>query len=273
MQPCLKIIYIFFMSLFFCFSAKAESNDRIFELGAGLGVARFDHYIGSDQSKNYFMPFPYIYYRSKNFTVDRESIKGKTFFNDNFKLGVDFGARLPVKSKDNFARKGMPDLKLVTYIGPSIEFCIKAKCDEKNNFKIHTSILKPLIIDASEFNDLDWLGKIGAKYSHTLWSDEQKGNMELLTQFNLNFQGEKFSNYYYAVENGEELSNRSLYSTNSGFAGYNFSAGTRWRINQWWLGAFVNYYDINDAKFSDSPLVKKESNWQFALAFSYVFNL
>ncbi|SAK78186.1 MltA-interacting protein MipA [Caballeronia ptereochthonis] len=93
----------------------------LWELGIGMGVAAFPHYPGSDQTRAWVFPFPYIVYRGKFFRADRDGVRGQLIDTDRVNLNISVLGSLPVSSRDDNARAGMPDLKPTIEIGPSVE--------------------------------------------------------------------------------------------------------------------------------------------------------
>ena len=52
-------------------ATESESNSKSsLILGAGLGVASLPHYPGSDENDDYFLPLPYIDFKSERLGVN-----------------------------------------------------------------------------------------------------------------------------------------------------------------------------------------------------------
>jgi len=82
----------------------------LWEAGAGVAVIDFCDYRGSDERNTYVLPVPYFVYRGKFLKIDREKTRGLLFKRDWAELDVSLSGLVPVKSSDNEARLGMPNL-------------------------------------------------------------------------------------------------------------------------------------------------------------------
>jgi len=92
------------------------------ETGFGMSATHVPHYIGSDQSRNYYLPFPYIHYRSEKLNIDRNLIQTKLWGRGNLSLEISLGGSIPVDSEDNRARAGMDDLDFIIEAGPALHY-------------------------------------------------------------------------------------------------------------------------------------------------------
>lgn len=68
----------------------------------------------------------------------------------------------------------------------------------------------------------------------------------------------------------EQTPNRALYHAQAGYSGWRLSSGLTRRQGPWWAAIFVRYFNLNDARFNDSPLLKTEENWVAGIAFAWV---
>ena len=94
----------------------------LWEVGVGAAVLYSPHYRGSDQSRAQAVPLPYLIYRGEKVKVDRDGIRASLFDLNRFELDFNGGGAFPVKSDDNRARKGMPDLGGFLEFGPSLNY-------------------------------------------------------------------------------------------------------------------------------------------------------
>src|SRR4030042_2754777 len=95
----------------FCFLlpeiALGKEKKPVWELGVGVGLLYIPDYRGSNESRFYVLPFPYIIYRGDILKVDRQKISGQVFKTDRVLLDVSFYGSVPVDSDKNSARAGM----------------------------------------------------------------------------------------------------------------------------------------------------------------------
>ncbi len=259
-------------ALLLAIKANAEQPDStVFELGIGVGHSVMPEYVGSKESKSYNVPFPYIYYRRDDVKINRDSIQGLELFDGRVRFGLDYGINLPLKSKNNQARLGMDDLNPVLMTGPKAVLCVAANCKKDFPLRMYLSVMKPFVMDSAHFNDLDWVSRIGIKYDETILQNREHGKLSFSTTARMQFQGSHYSDYYYGIGVEDVTSERTLYKSASGYAGYQLSAGLTWRKDNWWAGAFAQYIDINHAQVADSPLVTDADNYRVGFAFAWVF--
>src|SRR5215813_10907223 len=104
-------------------SALGDSKELLplWEVGAGLAYARLPDYRGSDESHNYLLPFPLLIYRGDFFKSDREGVRAQFLDSRYVELELSAGATVPVNSKKNKARQGMPDLRPTLELGPALK--------------------------------------------------------------------------------------------------------------------------------------------------------
>ncbi|MDD1633311.1 MAG: MipA/OmpV family protein, partial [Methylococcaceae bacterium] len=88
----------------------ASAEKPLWELGVGLAFLQLPDYRGSDENRLYLLPYPYFIYRGDIVQVDQERVSGRIFKTDKVLLDISLYGQVPVKSSDNDARTGMPDL-------------------------------------------------------------------------------------------------------------------------------------------------------------------
>ena len=74
------------------------------EAGFGLSAVSVPHYVGSDESEQFYLPFPYLRYRSEKITIDRNLIQGNLWQSGNWSLEVSLGGAVKVESDKSQAR-------------------------------------------------------------------------------------------------------------------------------------------------------------------------
>src|SRR5919108_4076162 len=101
-------------------TAHAEPRPQ-WEIGAGAAAVTLPDYRGSDESRGYLLPVPYVIYRGERLRVDRQGVRGIFFESDRVELNLSLNATPPVDSEDNRAREGMPELDPTFEIGPRLD--------------------------------------------------------------------------------------------------------------------------------------------------------
>jgi MipA family protein len=238
----------------------------LWEAGAGVAVIEFPDYRGSDERRTYVLPVPYIVYRGEFLKVDREKIRGLFFKNDKAELDVSLNGSVPVKSADNRARHGMPDLEPTLEIGPSLNLFLLHSAQKKTSLELHLP-LRPVI-------------DINARYLGYLFQPQLNldvhdpgGN----TGWNLGlaagpvFADQRYHQYLYGVDPAYATASRPAYSARGGYAGSQFISALSKRFPHYWVGGFVKWDTLHGAVIEDSPLVKSKQNLTAGFAVSWIF--
>src|SRR4030043_127182 len=127
MKICRGILFAFLVFSFLmtgtAFSQEKEKKP-VWELGVGAGLLYIPDYRGSNESRFYVLPYPYVVYRGDIIKVDRQKIAGQIFKTDRILLDVSFYGSVPVDSDKNSARAGMEDLDPTFEIGPALDVTI-----------------------------------------------------------------------------------------------------------------------------------------------------
>ena len=95
--------------------------------GPGRRCLRLPHYRGSDQSRNWVLPVPYVVYRGDIIKADRDGARAVLFDTERFDVDLSVAATAPTRSDDNDARQGMPDLAATFELGPNLNFTLGAR--------------------------------------------------------------------------------------------------------------------------------------------------
>jgi MipA family protein len=259
---CRAAAFIGFLSL--PLASFAEQRP-VWEAGMGLSAFRLPVYRGSDEFRNLVLPAPYFVYRGERLKVDREGGRGLIWKSETLELDVSFGGSLPVSSKSNVARSGMPSLKGTIEVGPLLIASLW-KSDDKN-----TALTARVPFRAVLASNFDGAGYIFQpqlafdvrNFAASGWTVGARGGPV--------FQSADYANYYYGVGMPFVTPNRAEYSPKGGYGGYNVLVGGSKRYANVWVGAFVKYDNLASASFADSPLVKKQSYVSAGLVVSWVF--
>ena len=234
----------------------------------GASVLRFSDYRGSDEFRSYLFPLPYFVYRGERIKVDRESVRGQFFKTDRMELDVSINGTVPLKSKDNAARQGMPDLDATLEIGPSLNTNLSRSADRRINLILKLPVRGVIATNFKHFDNVGWL-------SHPQISWDVK-NFDG-TGFNLGmligplFQSAGYNQHLYGVAPEFATAKRRAYQAKAGYGGANIIGGISKRFGRTWFAGFAKYDRLNGAAFEDSPLVKKRSYATFGVAVTYIF--
>ena len=110
----------------------------LWELGVGLGLLQIPDYRGSDENRLYLLPYPYLIYRGDFLKVDEQHVSGQIFKTDRILLDFSGYGSVPVKSSNNSARAGMPDLDPTFELGPALQ--IKLLESKEDKYKLDLTL-------------------------------------------------------------------------------------------------------------------------------------
>lgn len=239
------------------------------ESGIGLGAVSFPDYLGSDERRNWLLPIPYVVYRSEHIDVDRNRASGRLFRTDRLRLEISLSGSIPVDSDDNPQREDMPDLDPVVQFGPALEFDLYRTAAERDRLFLELPLRGAFAVTFDEFRHIGWVSNPNLQYErnhqtgHNLWTST--------ASFGPLFGDRRYHRYYYAVEPRFATADRPAFSTSGGFSGWRFSAGFSRRSGDFWYGAFIRYYNLTGAKFTDSPLVQTDHSLVAGFGVAWIF--
>ena len=238
------------------------------ELGAGATVFTLPDYRGSDESRTYVLPFPYVIYRGERLRVDRQGVRGMFFESDRVELDLSANATPPVDEK-NRAREGMPHLHPTIELGPRLNFILLR---DRPNERALTLRLPVRAVVATDFSDARWVGFTAYPHlSADLRPELLGGKWNLGLQAGPLYGTGRYHDYFYSVEPQFASAERPAYDARSGYSGTMALASIARRFDKVWVGAFARYDTLKGAAFESSPLVRRDSALMWGIAAAYVF--
>ena len=244
--------------------AKAE-----LEAGFGVSIVNIPHYVGSDESEQYYLPFPYIRYRSDKLTIDRNAIQGNLWQSGNWSLELSLGGAVRVDSKKSQARQGMDDLDYIIEAGPALHYYFLGDRSKGNALFLSLPLRAAI---STDFTQSDYRGTTLSP--RVVWRREYWMNgYEIRPQmaFGLRNASSHYHDYIYGVDTAFATSERPTYDAAEGYGGWQFSYSTAVLWSGWLTAGFIRYVNISDAAFEDSPLVKTQSSLLAGFAVAYLF--
>ena len=247
-------------------AAKADDKP-LWELGAGVTALSFPDYRGSDQTRTYVLPIPYVVYRGDFFKADRDGVRGVLLDSENVKIHASLGASFPVDSSDNDARRGMPDLKPTVELGPAVDVTLWRPAPG-----MKLSLRLPLRFAFTVERSPEYIGWL---FSPRLNLDvENVGGMpgwNLGVYASPGYGDAKLHRYFYSVASAYATPSRPAYDANAGYNGMAFLAAMSKRYQRFWVGGFVRYDTLAGATFVDSPLVRTRGYFAAGVAVAWIF--
>jgi len=262
-----RIWPVVFLGLVAGTDSAAELKPQ-WELGVGVAPIFSPDYRGSDQSRTYIAPYPFLVYHGTILKMDRRGLYGRLFETDRIRLDLSFDAGVPVNSKKNRARAGMPDLDPVFEVGPSVEICVWNRCgaDRVLQFRL------PLrAVYSTDFSSAKSHG--GTVYPHLNLDAKHLGenmNWNLGLSTGPLFSSERYHEYYYQVDPEYSTAGRPVYDARRGYSGWRLSATFSRRYRKMWIGGFARYDDLSGAVIEDSPLMRVHRSFMAGFAIAWV---
>ena len=258
-----------FILIFLLPKIAACAEKPLWELGAGLALLQMPDYRGSDKNRLYLLPYPYFIYRGDVLKIDRDRISGRLFKTDRLVLDFSFFGQAPVKSSDNDARRGMPDLDPTFEAGPSLNITLLDNRQE--DYKLNLT----LPIRAGFSTDFYSLRHEGWVFSPRLVFE--KNDLISDTGVNLGislgpiFADSAYNSYYYSVEPAYAGASRPAYSAGGGYSGSSLTLGMNKGYKQLVFNLFVSVDFLHGAVIEDSPLVKTRASVMSGFSVSWIF--
>jgi len=252
-----------------CFASITVAEETAkpkWELGIGSVGLYLPHYPGSDQTDSYLLPFPYVVYRGKFVTADRNGLRGILFNSERWVLDFSLRGALPVNSEDNEARRGMTDLDPSVEIGPELEW--RFYNGERDKMKLQ------LPIRARIESDLSYIDYEGLTFAPNIKYDRQlAARTRIAAAVNVYFGDENYNDYLYEVAPQFATSTRPAYDADAGYSGSGLTMSLEQLIGKnFRMVGFTSYRNIKGATFADSPLVRQDGAFYAGMVFSYTIS-
>lgn len=246
--------------------AAAQSFPR-WEAGVGVSVLSMPDYRGSNESRSWIFPIPYLLYRGDVLRIDRQAVRTVFFESQRNEFDLSFAASPPVRSKDNQARRGMPDLDPSFEVGLSWKYALWERDGGNQRLRFVLPVRGVVSTDGRGADWRGWVSAPGLKYDRgLLHSDDWK----IGAQLNVQWANERNNEYYYEVTPEYATTVRPAWQARGGYGGTSLVMSATRRIERWWVGGFVRYDALDGAVFGDSPLATARHNWWVGLAVSRV---
>jgi len=238
------------------------------ELGVGVTAFRLPDYRGSDESRNYLYPFPYVVYRGERVRVDRQGARAVLF--ESTRAEIDFSASgtLPVDSSKNHARQGMPDLDPTIEAGPQLNFSLAR--DRERDYRLDLRMPVRAVV-ATNLRHARQAGYTFYPHLNLMLRPEFLGG-----KWNVGFQtgplfaSREYHQYFYGVEQQFATAQRPAYEAKGGYSGALALASLTRRIGKLYVGGFVRYDSLRGAAFENSPLLRRDHSVMMGVAVAYV---
>lgn len=238
------------------YAVRAHADEKpLWEAGLGIGALSFPDYRGSDETRFYPVPVPYLVYRGDFLKADRNGLRGEFFNRQYVELNISVNATVPVDSNNDRARRGMPNLRPTIEVGPSLDVHLWRSSDEHLKFGAVLPLRIPITVESSP-------QVIGWDFAPRLNLDVQDVAGHAGWNFGIGagpmFAARKYHQYFYSVDPQYASVDRPPYVAKGGYSGAQFISALSKRFPKYWVGAYIRYDALQGAEFEDSPLVKQK---------------
>jgi outer membrane scaffolding protein for murein synthesis (MipA/OmpV family) len=248
--------------------AGAEQRPQ-WEIGLGAAALYLPDYRGSDQSRGYLYPLPYVRYRGERLRLDdRRGLASLLLLDtDRVELDVSLNASQPAPSDQSTARQGMPDLDPTLEIGPLVKVKLWENAGRSRELSLQLPVRAAFTLPSPEF--IGWV--FNPVIDLYLRDVGPGGRWRLGMQAGPVFTDRRYNQYYYQVDSQFATATRPAYAASGGYGGTQFTLTTNRRFGPVWFGAFVRAYGLQGAVFDDSPLVQQRSALYAGIGLAYIF--
>lgn len=251
-----------------CFLAALPVNAGL-EVGIGGVATSVPHYIGSDESETYYLPFPYLRYRSDKVTIDRDMIQGNMWSSGDWSLELSLAGSVKVDSDKSKARSGMDDLDFIIEVGPAMHYFFMGDRKADNAMFLEFPVR---FATSTDFTELAYQG-VTFNPRLILRRGYMINEYQVRPQISLGLRSgdQGIHDYFYGVDSKFATAERSEYRGEGGYGGMQFNYSTVVLWGNWLTAGFMRYVNSNGAAFENSSLVKQDDNWIVGFAIAYLF--
>lgn len=262
-------MFVLLMLLFLLPRAAAGDQKPLWELGAGVALLQMPDYRGSDKSRFYALPYPYLIYRGDLLRVDRQRISGRIFQTDRLLLDMSFFGQAPVKSSDNDDRRNMPDLDPTFETGPALNVTLLDNRQDESRLHLILPVRAVFATDLTYIRHEGWIFSPRLQF--------EKSDIFPGTEVNLGisagptFADRGYHRYYYSVEPAYATLARPAYDAGAGYSGTSLTVALSRRFGKLAVNAFLSVDFLDGAVIADSPLVKTRQSYMGGVTLSWIF--
>ena len=248
--------------------ARAELRPEL-EFGLGATGFTFPDYRGSDESRAYLLPFPYVIYRGNFLRVDRQGARAVFLETDRIEFDFSLSGTPPVDSSKNRAREGMPDLDPTIEIGPRMNVILARSADRAKALSFRLPVRAVIATDLSYADAEGWTAYPNLTYDSRPHFFE--GRWRLGLQAGLLYATSRYHQYFYGVDEQFATPQRPAFAAKGGYSGAALAASLTRRFQKIWVGAFARYENLKGVAFESSPLMRRDYAVTAGVAFAYIF--
>ncbi|MEZ0391320.1 MAG: MipA/OmpV family protein [Pseudobdellovibrionaceae bacterium] len=263
-------LFVLFFSFVFLSQAQAENSQEksLWEYGVGAGFARISDYPASDESRDFFFPFPTFQYRGDILRADdREGARAYLLRSAKHSIEIGGSGFVALKSDDNEARKGMEDLPWNLQLGPQWVY------RPMDDFEFKWGIYRSILANERMTRLGGWVSEMQGIWHVDQWLQNSGafGISTMQGRFSLTLKGgdQDFHALYFDVSEKDVTLARTFYESREGFLSATFSYYQSASFRRWsiYTGVADSHYQYSANR--ESPLHKADRNFSFFAGVTY----
>ncbi|WP_171013586.1 MipA/OmpV family protein [Chitinivorax sp. B] len=243
------------------------ADQPLWEAGLGAAAISLPDYRGADEQRGYLLPIPYFVYRGDRLKIDRTAVRGVVFEGQRLTLELSGNGTPPVNSKDNTARKDMPDLH------PTIELgtVMKLRLSDDTWLGATPTLVLPIRAAYTIQRHPRSIGTLAGIKLNLDWAARAATlGWNTALQFGPGVSSQRYQHYFYGVDNTNATADRPTYRPKGGYDGLQLTWSASRRLGQTWVGAFVRADNMAGTAFDDSPLLRRRTTVSAGLGVAWV---
>lgn len=155
-------------------------------------------------------------YRGKFLKADRGGLRTELFDRRYAELSLSISGSVPVKSEDNEARRGLPDLRPTLELGPRLELHAWRSPDERIKLDIGVPVRFPFTLESSSRS----VGVVFEPRLNLKIKDVAGfAGWELGAGIGPNFADSKYHQYFYGIDAASATPQRPAFDAEGGYSG------------------------------------------------------
>jgi len=247
--------------------APRLSPHPLWEFGLGVGALDLPDYRGSDHSRAYVLPVPYVVYRGDWLKADRDGARALLLKSERVDVDLSVSAGVPANSRDNEARRGIEDLPATLELGPNLQVRLANLGGQRDaRLDLRFPLRAAFTVERSPH-------AIGFTLSPNLNLDLSNvaGGWHIGLLTGPFFATQRYHQHYYGVGAADATPQRPAYEARGGYGGWQALAAASRRFGNTWVGAFLRVDDLHGAVYESSPLVRRSYAVAGGIAVAWVF--
>ena len=152
----------------------------------------------------------------------------------------------------------MPDLDYALEVGPVLKWLIDGEFNTDYELTFDLPVHKVFVTDFSQINGQGWRAKPMVHLRNKFNGDSY---WQLDNSIQWLYGSDNYHEYYYSVDSNYATAERPFYTASSGYSGWRYNLSVRHSTKNTLMGFFINYTNISNSAFRDSPLVVEKNNY------------